>query len=373
MRLIFLFLCFAYLFSCGNNSTDASNSKDESSNTSVTKEETVSTQPVELMVYINNLRLRDGAGIDAKDIAQLDENTTLIYEGEVTDYTTEIKLRGTQMNAPWIKVKRKDGLSGWVYAGGVKSLNDEFEAAIRTLDDIRLESFFGKNVVREMKSYRANWEALQTSSDFAKLYEEATAIQDTVNSIIGEKIQVEDPSKAIDLSWLERTLPGFQISFAAEGTIFYLFKDFKKMHPKVLATSGTEDDAFIDFQFRVNEVDSIEYFYKSWFMQTWDYGGHSLLGQGKHLELLQLIDEQLTKSKIFEKPLLKTKQEILNDVLDQHVTYWESKAKILDELRNIIKADFVFFSKADKVALSTRLEIFKNPKANKIEMNRRSF
>ena len=108
-------------------------------------------------------------------------------------------------------------------------------------------------------------------------------------------------------------------------------------------------------------------------MQTWDYGGHSLLGQGRHFNLLNEANDLLSKSKLFEKPILELKIEILDDISAEHVTYWEPQEKILEEMKKIISADFDFLTNEDKIILKTRYEQFKKPKANKIEVNHRAY
>ncbi|MFK7771382.1 MAG: hypothetical protein AB8F94_04550 [Saprospiraceae bacterium] len=370
MKPIYFLLLVSIFFSCSNEkSTDQNNSKIQPAK-SIPAEEF---KPIELEVYIDDFKMRSGPGVEHEEVARLGKGDWVYYEGEKSMHSTEIKLRGVKLNAPWLKVKREDGLKGWIYASGVKSASPEKRDKTKIIDEIQMQSFFDKKIIDRINTYQQQWQLSNSSTDFAKTYLLGEKTQNEINEKLGDNIEIDDPSKLIDMSWLENSFQGFQNSLVAEGTMFNIFKDFRIMYAKVKETQGTEDDDFITFQFHVNELDSVEYYYKSWFMQTWDYGGHSLLGQGKHFDLLNEANDLLAKSKLFEKPILQTKIEILNDIAAEHITYWESKGKILEEMKKIISADFIFLTAEDKILLKTRYEQFKNPKANKIEVNNRAF
>ncbi len=368
MRLIYLLVLFNIFSSCQNDSSKSSNQK-----ISIQYPKSVSVEPleeVELLVYINNLRLREGP--NEKVIAALPKNTIVKYKGETSMFRTRVKMRGMELNAPWLFVKTEDGQQGWIYGGGIKPKTSDETRATKIIDDIHLNSVFENYVVQKIEDYSKQWDAIQTSSDFAKTYLFGEKVQEDINEVLGERVAINDPSNLMDMGWLERSMIGYQNSLAAEATQFYLFQNYKLMHQKAVQSEGTEDDDFIELQFKVCAFDSIEHFYKSWFFQTWDYGGHSLLGQGKHLEILSEMNTILSRSKLFEKPILELKNELIKDIIDEHITYWEPKDKILDELRNIINANFVLLNKNDLIGLKARKKMFEKPIANKIEVNKRA-
>ena len=373
MRLLFVLLFSVFLFACNN---EKENNSTDQKNSDVKPAKSIPVEPVkeiDLEVYIDNFRIRTGPGVDEKEIARLPKNTIVIYNGEKSMHSTAINLRGIKLNAPWLKIKTKEGLEGWIYAAGVKSASPQKVAATKVIDEIHMNSFFDKKIVDQIKNYQNQLDNSKTSKAFAETYLLGESTQNNINEILGDKVEIDDPSNILDMSWLERSLVGYQNSMVAEATTFNIFKDFKKMYSIVKETEGNEDDDFIKLQFKVNELDSVEYFYKSWFMQTWDYGGHSLLGQGKHFNILKEVDHLLAKSNLFEKPLLDIKQEILNDISAEYITYWESKDKILEEMKNIVETNFAFLTKEDKILIKTRYDQFKNPIANKIEVNKRSY
>lgn len=367
MKPIYFSLFLLIFFACKNE--NQKNAKVQPAKSIPAEEFT----PIELEVYIDDFKMRSGSSVEHNEVARLKEKTIVIYKGEKSMHSTEIKLRGVKLNAPWLKVKTKEGIDGWIYGGGIKAASSQNKTAIEKINQMQMHSFFDKKIIARINTYKKQWQLSKSSTAFADAYLLGEKTQEAINEILANKIEIDDPEKLIDMSWLENSFTGFQNSLVAEGTTFNIFKNFKIMYAKAKETEGTEDDDFINFQLHVNELDSIEYFYKSWFMQTWDYGGHSLLGQGKHFDLLKEANNLLAKSKLFEKPILETKNEILNDIAAEHITYWESKDKILKEMKKIVSADFDFLTKEDKILLKTRYEQFKKPKANKIEVNHRAF
>lgn len=368
MRIITFFLLICILTSCKSEPKTESSSSEKTE--IVPKKETL--PPLEMLVYIDNLRIRDQPSMDGKEVAQLPENTVVRFVGEKSEHTEPIGIRGLKMDAPWLKIKTEGNVEGWAYSAGVRPKDIDADSEwIKSIDGIRMKSFFGSEIYNKGRAYQQQWESAKTSQDVSSLYSAVEKIQEAANNVLSEKLEVQDPMTLPDMTWIERSIPGLQTSLVAEGTQFHLFKNFKKMNAKAKQTNGEEDDDFFELQFLVNEVDSIEHFYKSWFLQTWDYGGSSLLGQGKHLKLLNRMNDLLSKSKVFESQILAIKTELLKDISEDYVTYWEPKEKILDELRNIIQKEFVFFTKEDKIMLKTRLKMFENPKANKIEVNQR--
>lgn len=370
MRFIYFIFFVCTFFACKNDKNPNPDNSEIKPAKSIPAEEY---KPIELEVYIDDFKMRSGPGVQHDEVARLKENTIVIYQGEESMNTTEIKLRGVKLNATWLKVKTKEGVDGWIYGGGIKPAKTADPASTKKINNLQMNSFFDKKITNLINTYDKQWKRSKSSSAFANAYLLGEKTQQEINEILADKVEIDDPQKLIDMSWLENSFQGFQNSLVAEGTTFNIFKDFKIMYTKAKETEGTEDDDFIRLQFHANELDSVEYFYKSWFMQTWDYGGHSLLGQGKHFNLLNEANELLSKSKLFEKPILDLKIEIIDDISAEHITFWEPKEKILAEMKKIVAADFHFLTNEDKIILKTRYEQFKKPEANKIEVNNRAF
>ncbi len=370
----FLSLSLLALFSCGTEVTDNGNDDTAITQDPVDNVTVVDEKPLSFTVGLDHLRLRDIPGEKGKEIGMLNQGDVVEETGEVSDFTTRIKLRGIWYDEPWVKVRTKDNQEGWVFAGGLSFDPNAANALSEQLLELRLKSFFGQGLFNRIKDYRDAYNNAKTSNDFATLFQQGEGLRDTMSAVLEDKIDVLslDYEKLPDLFWIEEGLPGYETALVAEGTIYYLFQNYKKFQELARKTSGKEDDDYIDLMLQVHAVDSIEYFFPAWFLQTWDYGGQSLLGQGKHLQILKVADQNLKRSPVFLDETLRVKDEVLEDITRKSNGYWESKDKILEELDAIISGDLSVLTEDDKVALETRRKQFENPSANGIEVNKRT-
>ena len=118
-------------------------------------------------------------------------------------------------------------------------------------------------------------------------------------------------------------------------------------------------------------MDSRENFFPSWLIQTSDYEGYSLLGQGVHRRLFTEMDTLLHHSAMFKEPVSGFQRALLNDITNTTVAYWEPAIKIIGEMEAIVKADYALFKPKDRVAISARRKMFDNPEKFKMEVNLR--
>ena len=206
----------------------------------------------------------------------------------------------------------------------------------------------------------------------ASIYREGISIRDDLVYIIDERIEIGSTEQLPDLFWLKEAFPGFIPQLVAEGTAYYLFADFEEWLKQTQRTPETSDNDFFEFKIHNFLEDSIEYFFPVWTIQTWDYGGHSLLGRGSHKQLLFEIEEKHGKDSLFRMELLEVKDQLVEDITSADVSYWETKEKIILELDSILSADLTIFTTNDKVALETRRRHFEKPKQFQIETNHRA-
>lgn len=321
---------------------------------------------------VDHARLREAAGTDAEVVRTLPRGEELLALGSVSDFNTRTRLRGITFDEPWLQVRTSDGVEGWIYAGALSFSMDDHSALAAMLMERRLKTLFGDELSARIRSYRQSFHAANSAETLAMAYREGTTLRDTLVRIMEEKIEVDHSAALPDLFWLEQAMPGFEAQLVAEGTAYYLFWNYKTVGEKAEATSGAEDDAFAALQLSLFPDDSIEYFYPAWFLQTWDYGGHSLLGRGVHFATLQKIDQLLEKSDLFAPEMTRLKTRLVNDMTEPHVTYWETKGKIQAELDTIIGSGFSILNDADETLLKNRRLLFENPDSSNIEVNHQS-
>ena len=279
---------------------------------------------------------------------------------------------GTIYHEPWIKVQTDDKTQGWIYGSainfGMKSPNELNKFLIGK----RLHSIFGKDNAARLKVYNQSFENIHSVQSFASVYKAGCLLRDTMIQLIESKVEIGEEEELPNLFWLDNAFPGFIPQLVAEGTSYYLFADYRQFLEKAQKTPGEEDNAFVDICLTVFPEDSIEYFFPVWQIQTWDYGGHSLLGRGIHKKVLFALDEFSKSTDLFKEEVGRIKEELINDITSPYVTYWEDSDLILPELDTILQANLPFLQEADKIALQARRAHFEKPAENGIEVNHRS-
>ena len=324
----------------------------------------------QFVTTVNNLQLRTAPNMKAEIIDSLANNVILIGLGETSEEASTMRLRGISYMEPWQKVKTENGTTGWVFGGGLNIATPDINSEAQNFFlQNRLIGVFGKELAKEIQQYRTAYHNIGSCENFAINYRQGLRIRDSIVQILQYTEEVIDPVEPANLDWLEQAMPGFKTQLVAESTKFHLFVDYKEFGKKAKLTPKKEDDAFIDLYLSIYASDSTEHIYPSWFIQTWDYGGHSLLGTGKHFKVLQQIDELQKVTPIFNPELLTIKKSLLNDFTAEWVTYWESKVAIQKELQQIIKGNLSCLSPDEKLLLQQRLIAFDDPELNNISLN----
>lgn len=329
-----------------------------------------------LIANIDYLRLRSKPGTDSETVAMLQRGQVMHDLGEISDFTTQVELRGVKYNEPWLKVETTEGQIGWVYGGGVYfNLNDSSKA-MDLLMKKRLVSFYGKDISDDVFSYRKAFTMARTDKDMVRVIEEGSSLAAEINEkneTILPMANPEDRNEMPDLRWLQQTLPGYHLGSAGEGTIYWFHRNLKQFSEKASKTKGTADDDFINLNIQLNPRDSIEYFYPVYFMQTWDYGGHSLLGEGKHLDILKMANEVMAKhSGTFDVEVNAIKDNLIQDLTASPEGYWYEKSRILSEIDEIMKAELGILTEKDKIAITEQRKRFDDPAASGIRVGLRS-
>lgn len=82
-----------------------------------------------LYATIDGVNVRSGPGLNHRIIERIKLYDEVIYLGEVTDFTQEVKLGEITTNEPWIKVRTRKKQDGWVYGAGLSYYKKQLEGA----------------------------------------------------------------------------------------------------------------------------------------------------------------------------------------------------------------------------------------------------
>ncbi|MDZ4682182.1 MAG: hypothetical protein SGI94_17200 [Saprospiraceae bacterium] len=311
-----------------------------------------SSQASALTIKTDQTPLRDSPGENGKVVKELEKGTPLLDLDEVSDFMTRLTVQGQPFYEPWLKVEAGE-VKGWVYAAAV-----DFGSDTTRLGAKRFQALLGKNRYDQAAQWRQGFENIQNLNQLAESYLKGRTLRD---SLVRRLPEGDGTSPPPDLFWIKPLLPAFEPQLVAEGTAYYLFSDYRVWLRKAAQTPEREDDAFFQFCTQVFPEDSIEYFYPAWFMQTWDYGGSSLLGRGIHLRLLAAANRICTINTPFRSEILRIKAEMINDMTQEGVEYWEQPEKIIQELDAILEGNFKILDDTDRIALSTKRKHFEEP------------
>jgi hypothetical protein len=219
------------------------------------------------------------------------------------------------------------------------SLSAEMFALHAAYDSIATE--------RQMMIYFRGLTVFQERS-FSHLMD-MNASEDLFNEIMADKAKNNIPveeydeySLAIDFI-LENLKPandylkGMILACVAECTEPHFDLQLTAFKKKVKETEGTDDDDFISFMTTYFDSEfEPEVMSATWFEPTWDLGGMSLLGSGKHTSFLMETDRMLEEKNIFSKWILYYRELCIEDA-SSWKSFAHSKEKVLSELKSILK------------------------------------
>lgn len=357
-----LFACLAALVfslsACNSNSDDKQN--DDAAmklpSPNIEKTDASKHQPVSLKILLNDLRIRQSPALNGEIIEKLNADNLVQWSGEISPNTNPIRLRGVPFNDPWLKISTPSGKSGWGYAAAMLPVSESpaTNALKQQLYSLRAKHFFGESVQKALLKYQQYYQHAKTDDSLADIYTTGLLLRDDMVESLEQKVRIQHPP--MDMSWLEYALPGFKVALVAEGTQYYLFADFKIFAEKAKQTMGKADDDYFAYAQNIYPYNGQEGFFYSWFEQTWDYGGDSLLGQGKHMQAVQRMDQLLQQSQLFAQAIKHDKNSLVRDITSPQTNFRESADKIKKELKQILDANFSVLTDADKKEISKRLE-----------------
>lgn len=307
------------------------------------------TPPV-LISDVEALRIRLEPGLESGELCQVDSGIVLEYAGEASSFLSTVSLRGKVTREPWLKVKACGGKTGWVYAGALRV--EEGSSLERLLAYAKLSAVAGKDLSDKAKAYAIKVGEAKDEKELEAAYVVCKELIDSVNAKL-ELSGVEADNSGPGYEWLGKAIPGVVPEWVAEGTVLSLFVDYKQWESLAKATQGSQDDGFFSLAKGCFEG-GVDFYYPIWFMQTWDYGGTSLLGSGKHLEKVEAMSK-LSSATLYKKDLVGLKDLLVRDISESEY-YNYSQSKCVDELGKILSGKYAILNQNDLVQLNARLK-----------------
>lgn len=325
-----------------------------------------------LSVDVEGLHLRSAPGPQGPVVRALSPGTVLTDLGRVSRFTTRLTLQGLTMNEPWLYVRLEDGEEGWIYGGLLHFSRLPEEQRQDLLRRKRLAALLDESFADSLRTYRAAFADAPTDADLHQAYQLGQHLREAIVRELERQEPMQVGEEPADLFWLRDLFPGYLPQLVAEGTAYYFFADYGAWRRRAEATRGRADDEFFELCIAAFPEDSIEYFYPAWTIQTWDYGGHSLLGRGIHRELIRQIDRRLSAGGPFAANLQALADRLVDDITLPQNTYWEDTTLIIRELEGVLDDSLGCLSPRDRIAIEGRLEQFRDPEAYDLRVNLRA-
>lgn len=318
-----------------------------------------------LFVHVAQTSLRSAPSEKSHEIALLEKNQTLTDLGEVSRAESQIALGCDVFQTPWLKVRTPKDQIGWVLAWAVRPARERADWLLQK----RLDCYFGKALAARRNAVCQSFLAIETEPQLAEAWRESAMLRDTFLHLLSRH---PESGFSLQLNWIGEALPGFLFQKIGENERPQLFADFRVWQQKALNTKGLQDDLFLEVCLAAFPHDSIESFFPAWKFQLSETESASQLGTGQHLKILRQIDRALAAGTLFLPQLERIKEQILEDVFENSVRYWQPQAKILAELNALSADPPKCLSAREREALGIRSRMFENFEENGIRVNLRS-
>lgn len=326
-----------------------------------------------LIVLANQVPIMRTPGNDGKVISNLQTGDTLFFTGKISGFTTQRRINNLSYDEPWLEVVSSRQQRGWVYAGFVKFDPTINSSLTEKVLERRLKNIIGARLTARIANHNQRYNQVVTEEDFAKTYWAAKELRDSIELALARKI-MPDSSVMPDMYWLGDMLHGFVPQLADDHRSYRLFMDFEAWRLIAQTSQGNNDDVFIALRRSEYADDGIEYPHKSWAIAPNENSNQvsSLLGDGKHFQILQQANEALKKSSLFKPDILSIKAQLIDDITES-TNYWQPQNQILKEMDDILNARFSpLFTQEDLIALAKRREEFAAFQTNNINLNLRN-
>lgn len=318
----------------------------------------------QLSVEVEKIAMRAAPGIKSAEMVTLNRGDRVKDLGQVSPFESEISFDGTILRAPWLKVQKGEK-SGWVFAGALKPNSDPADWMLQK----RLECYFGRPFADRLNAWKASLDQLGDEQALAAAFREAVQLRNTMIEQLDRRANQDGRPEYF---WLNEAMPGciYQRAFRL-GPPQLLF-DYRFWADKARKTSGSADDDFMQLSMRAFSTDSIESMFPVWRFQLSEMDGASQLGTGAHLDMLKNVEQSLAKYRLFEPELLRFKEALLDDILNNNTKFWQSQELILQELDAILANPPAILQAREINALERRRTMLQDPEKNWVKVNLRS-
>lgn len=220
-----------------------------------------------------------------------------------------------------------------------------------------LNMYFKPSQIQQINQYTHDLKQLKKLDQFMAVFKQATQLQKQLSPVL-ETLYMQfltNQKTAFEPNgdFLEKMIPGLKTAVVAEGSTMLFFLDYRFFSQKAKQTPETDDDLFMAALTEAfGPVESIP---GDWFTMTWDLGGCSNLGSGKHLKIFQKSGQALQKNPVWQTYLGPVQDSLVRDIV-HHNSFCHSQPKVLSEMRLLLNSGLL--KPAHKEMIQQRQKVF---------------
>lgn len=295
-----------------------------------------------------------------------------LFKGNVTGILEKVNGDSYNGNSKWVEVSSFQFAGGYVHSDYIiegKEAEVYKKQLPASVHDSLLRQDFSPDAVKAVESYRKAYTAATTAEELVSVYLQTEKTAQKLRPVIQRQHDRNMDGNCrqpciLKFNYLMNYIPAGTISIAAEGTAAFLHTVPELFYHKALTTEGKYDDLYFDLESYYYGIQ--DRLWPAYTERTWDYGGHSLLGQGIHLTILKKADTVLKTGSLLDREVHDMRSRTLKDIEDYNIYYEDSEA-IITELKKILES--AELSGEEKAMLKRRIIQFKDPESFGISLN----
>lgn len=236
-----------------------------------------------------------------------------------------------------------------------ESIDNNNFAVLETETVVELEKFFSPTLVERIDQFAKSFENSKTDEEFEANYHEGEEIFKLMDQAFESpeteylkdlKLNALDWNPVSycleDLHVLDGKVGPIVFSCNREQTLLEFVFDLDMLKEKALETEGFADDDFIDLVIAVEGKSygiAGSHGFNAWFIQTYENGGTSKLGEGILFDCVQKAKDFKKMHSQFGPEMELLHQEFLSEMV-YGKWYMHSQEKVLQEFEDILGLDY---------------------------------
>ncbi len=302
---------------------------------------------------IDYLRIREQPDLDAASAGNFRLGDEVQLTGEITNFSTPVRLRGLTYDDPWVGVVTADGKKAWAYGGGLGFRDSPKSVVAETLMHKRLVHFLGQELAEELTALSQRFQNLNCDSTaFAERQKKALGLRPQIEQALNRHFSPGSSDKLPDFYWLESNFPTFFVQYDKTDKRLRIFQNYKALARLAKSCPGSTDDDLAKWYFLLYPQDSMETKYPVYVLEDFENQKlYNTLGDGKTARLFEAMGELSAESDLYDDLLMQWKAAWLEDLRNSNLPFWHDPEDVHSEINTILGVHSSLFTEKEQAFL----------------------